>query len=423
MTDQSIRPAGALVIGVERLVWSDAHLADITLPAGTMRLTRSLASGLTRSPLDAPGTFWGVGDRGPNIKPGDAADIYGVAAVRHLAGIDGAKVMPLPGTGPALARFRLFGDTIEMESVVELSGASGRAIGGLPVPCSPGGECEPVFDLSGAPLPTDPSGADSEGIAALPDGTFWIAEEYGPSLLRVDGDGHVLVRWVPEGTGGCFVGADYPVIEALPALAASRKLNRGFEAIAASPDGAWLYVAFQSPLAHPDREAHDDSRHVRIWKLDGASGALACKYIYPLDDPASFRRDAAAGRVRRNDVKISELFLTQEGNLLVLERITQSTKIYRVRLDPGKAAPMALSNPATRPTLEQLSRKDIGRAGHPMLDKQLILSTDDWPRICGDLEGMILLAPDELLLSNDSDFGIAGAETMFWRVRFSQPIG
>ncbi len=412
-----------MVVGVERLAWSDAHLADIALPTGTMRLTRSVASGLTRSPLDPPGTFWGVGDRGPNIKPGDAAALYGVAAVRHLAAIDGAKIMPLPGTGPALARFRVRDDAVELESVVELTGASGRAIGGLPVPYGPHAEREPVFDLSGAALPTDPNGADSEGIAALPDGTFWIAEEYGPSLLRVTRDGRVLLRWVPEETAACFAGADYPVVEALPALAASRKLNRGFEGVAASPDGAQLFVAFQSPLAHPNREAHDDSRHVRIWQLDGTNGALKAEYIYPLDDPANFRRDAAAGRVRRNDIKISELVWVGDGALLVLERVTQSTKIYRVQIDPAKVAPTALGDPATRPTLEQMTRKDIGRAKLPLLDKQLILSTDDWPQICGDLEGMILLAPNELLFSNDSDFGIEGAETMFWRVRFDGAVG
>lgn len=411
------------VLGIDRLIWSDAHLADIALPTGTMRLTRSLASGLTRSPLDPPGIFWGVGDRGPNIKPGDAAALYGVVEVQHLAAIDGAKIMPLPDTGPALARFRVRGDAVELEAAVELTGASGRAIGGLPVPYSPHAEREPVFDLSGAPLPTEPNGADSEGVAALPDGTFWIAEEYGPSLLRVDRGGQVLMRWVPAGTAACFAGADYQVIEALPALAAARKLNRGFEGVAVSDDGAQLFVAFQSPLAHPDREAHDDSRHVRIWQLDGASGALTAEYIYPLDDPASFRRDCSAGRVRRNDIKISELIWTGDGALLMLERVTQSTKIYRVRIDPANAAPAALSDPAIRPTLEQMSRKDAGRAGLPLLDKQLILSTDDWPEICSDLEGMILLAPDELLLSNDSDFGIEGAETMFWRVRFDGAVG
>ena len=52
-----------------RLEWSDLPLADVATPAGPMRLTRSLTSGLTRREGDPPGVFWGVGDRGPNIKP------------------------------------------------------------------------------------------------------------------------------------------------------------------------------------------------------------------------------------------------------------------------------------------------------------------------------------------------------------------
>lgn len=401
---------------IKRLHWSDPHLADIRLPKGTMRLTRSLASGLCQSPCDPADVFWGVGDRGPNIKPGSAASLYGVEHLRPLAEIDGAKIMPLPKTGPALARFRITGDTVLLEAIIDLTDKNGHAISGLPTPYGPHAEHEPVFDLTGAPLQTDPNGADSEGIAALPDGSFWIAEEYGPSLLRVDRTGRVLVRWVPVGLGQCFEGANYPVVEALPALASARKLNRGFEAVAMSPDGSCLYVAFQSPLAHPDREAHERSRHVRIWQLDGQDGALIAEYIYPLDDPDSFLRDAAAGKVGRDDIKVSEILLVDCGVVLVLERISLTTKIYHVTLNPESVAPASLSHLETRPTLEQMSRKGLKQAGIATLVKALIFSTDDHLEIGGDLEGMLLLSPTHLLLSNDSDFGIEGAETQFWRV-------
>jgi len=401
---------------VTRLAWSDAHLADIKMPVGTMRLTRSLASGLCQSPLDGPDIFWGVGDRGPNIKPDSAADRYGSEHLRPLAAIDGAKIMPLPHAGPALARFRLEGDSVVLEAAFEITGTDGSPIGGLPVPYSLHAEFEPVFDLAGEPLATNPNGADSEGIAPMPDGSFWIADEYGPSLLRVNREGRVLVRWVPEELGSSFAGAGYPVEERLPPIAAARKLNRGFEAIAASPDGGRLFVAFQSPLAHPDREAHERSRHVRIWELDAGDGALLAEYIYPLDDPDSFRRDADAGDVDRDDIKISEIQLTGDGGMLVLERITFSTKIYKVWLHRDVAAPPALSHPETRPTLEQMSRKHLSAACVELLDKTLVFSSDEHPEICADLEGLILLGPDTLLLSNDSDFGIEGAETQFWRV-------
>jgi hypothetical protein len=411
-----------MTITITRLIWADPHLADIEFPTGTMRLTRSLASGLCQSPLDPPDTFWGVGDRGPNIKPKSLFKRYGVDNMRKLIGIDGAKIMPLPNVGPAIGKFKIEGDSISLEAVFELSGADGAAIGGLPIPDGPHAEIEPIYDVNGFALETSPNGADSEGIAALPDGGFWIAEEYGPSLLRCDRDGKVSVRWVPKGSGHCYVGAGYPVEEALPELVSARKLNRGFEAIAASPDGAKLYVAFQSPLAHPDRSAHETSRHVRIWELDGHSGALIAEYIYPLDEPDTFWRDASWGKVGRSDIKISEIVLTPKGDLLVLERISQSTKIYRVKLTPEKIAPAALSNPATRPTLEQMTRKDVGRSQIPTLDKTLIFSTDDHQEISPDLEGMLLLGPSSLLLSNDSDFGVEGVETVFWRVDLGAEI-
>lgn len=392
-----------------------------------MTLTRSLASGLCQRPLDPPDTFWGVGDRGPNIKPSTLLKQYGVEEVRQLCAIDGAKIMPLvtsaPPVGPAIGRFRIDGDTIVLEAKFDLSCPDGRPIGGLPVPGTAHDELEPVYDLSGQLTDASPHGADSEGIAALPDGSFWIAEEYGPSLLRCNSEGQVNLRWVPQGTGSCFEGSAYPVIEALPAIASTRKLNRGFEAIAVSPDGATIYVAFQSPLAHPDRGAHEQSRHVRLWHLDANNGALKAEYIYPLDEPDTFLRDAGWGKVKRADIKISEIVLTANGDLLVLERISQSTKIYAVSLSPANIAPRALSNPATRPTLEQMSRKDVGRAQLLPLLKTLIFSSDDYPQIPPDLEGMLLLGPSRLLLSNDSDFGVEGAQTQFWLVDLDRVIG
>lgn len=405
-----------MTMTITRLTWRDTHLADIEFPGGTMSLTRSLASGLCQSPLDPPNVFWGVGDRGPNIKPKLLFKRYGVDNMRKLIDVDGAKIMPLPTIGPAIGRFKIEGDTISLDAVFDLCSPDGTPIGGLPIPDSPHAEAEPVFDVNGCALDTSPNGADSEGITALPDGGFWIADEYGPSLLRCDRAGRISVRWVPEGTGHGFAGAAYPIVEALPALASARKLNRGFEAIAASADGTRLFVAFQSPLSHPDRAAHETSRHVRIWELNNETGALVGEYIYPLDEPDTFWRDSSWGKVTRSDVKISEIVLMPDGHMLVLERISQSTKIYRVALTLDKIAPAALINPDTRPTLEQMTRKDVGRAQIPTLDKTLILSTDDHQEISADLEGMILLSPTCLLLVNDSDFGIEGAQTVFWRV-------
>ena len=69
-----------------------------------------------------------------------------------------------------------------------------------------------------------------------------------------------------------------------------------------------------------------------------------------------------------------------------------------------------------------MSRKDLQAAGVPLLDKTLVFSSDDHPKICADLEGMILLNGNQLLLSNDSDFGIEGAQTQFWLVSLADAL-
>lgn len=399
---------------VERLAWSDLPLADLAMPCGTMRLTHSLTSGLTRAPHDPPGVFWGIGDRGPNLKPRVAVERYGLIELAPFAELEGAKVMPLPEAGPRLARFRIEGDAVLLEAVVPLRSAVGTALSGLPPYPGAGQETEPALALDGTGLGCDPDGADTEGLAALPDGRFWIAEEYGPSLLLAGRDGMVERRLIPAGTAQAFAGSRIAVIEALPALAAARKLNRGFEGIGLSADGATLYLAFQSPLAHPNRAAHEGSDVVRIWALDAVTGALRHEFAYPLGTPESFARDPGA---LREDIKLSELAVLPDGSLLVLERVTLSTKFYRVEPLPQLALPTKWLDPEHRPTLEQR-----GATGVPVLAKQLVFSTDDHPEIDGDLEGLIVLDERTLLLANDSDYGTEGAETRFWRVTLPAPM-
>ena len=411
----------ALAPLVERLDWHDPLLAELPMPIGTMRLTRSLTSGLTRAESDPAGVFWGVGDRGPNLKPKAALERYGLTALAAHARTDGAKVMPLPAAGPSLACFRIEGNKVLLESQAPLRGADGKPLSGLPLPLDEQ-EREPALTLDGSALGTDPDGADTEGIAARADGLLWIAEEYGPSLLLVTRDGQVEARHVPLGTAAAFAGSTIPIIESLPALALSRKLNRGLEALALSADGSVLFTMFQSPLSHPDRAAHEQSDLVRLWALDAQDGTLLAEYAYPLGPPAGFARDCAEGPVRRDDIKVSELTLLDDGSLLVLERVTQSTHIYRVQPDVRSVLPSMWGDPARRPTLEQLGADGLRAARGAVLEKRLILSTDDHPEIGCDLEGMIVLAPDTLLLASDSDYGTEGAETGFWRVTFQGPI-
>jgi hypothetical protein len=205
----------------------------------------------------------------------------------------------------------------------------------------------------------------------------------------------------------------------LPAIASKRQLNRGFEAIALSGDGKWLFLAFQSPLAHPDEETHSRARHVRLWRIDAETFEVASQYLYPLDPPESFVRDCRKGPLDGSDLKVSELAWLSEDVLLVLERASETTKIYRVDLaDASSSAPEHL-NIHTRPTIEEMSAAGEALKAVP---KTLIFSSDDAPEVAADLEGMAILSPTELLLVNDNDFGVEGAETSFWKISFEKPV-
>ncbi|ESQ91494.1 hypothetical protein ABAC460_05785 [Asticcacaulis sp. AC460] len=397
---------------VTQLDFEDAALVRLALPGGDLNLVRGIGSGLT---LAHDGTLWGLGDRGPNLKVPLAIAHHGPSGLEPLAGLRGAKVMPLPAAGPALARLRLEGDRVVCETVLYLRDRNGRPLSGLPVAAGMG---EVAVDLDGRELAPDPGGADTEGVAALADGGFWVTEEYGPSLLRVAADGEVRVRWVPAGTQDLYAGAAYPVAGVLPAIAAARQFNRGFEGIALSPDETRIYLAFQSPLAHPDEATHSQARHVRLWTLDASTGALLAQHLYPLDPPDSFRRDLAQGPVAWCDLKISELVTLACDCLLVLERGSATTKFYTVRLDGPGLAPDHI-DPATRPTAEQLS---AAGAAVPELAKTVVFSTDDMPQIGHDLEGVVKLGPRSLLLVNDNDLGVEGVATRFWRVELDADL-
>jgi hypothetical protein len=342
---------------------------------------------------------------------------YGLNALAPLADVPGAKIMPDPTIGPALAELQIEGGTVTVLRTIRLIDENDRPVAGLPSASSEHVTLEPVFDMLGRPIAPARLGIDSEGIVALRTGDFWIGDEFAPALVRVNERGHIVRRLVPRRTNH----EDIEDVEpALPAIAAKRQINRGFEALALSGDERTLFLAFQSPLAHPNEAAHSQARHVRLWRLDAGSGKVIAQYLYPLDPPSSFLKDSALGPFNRTDIKVSEIAWMPDNELLVLERGSATTKLYRVRLDPQMSLAPTHLDDRTRPTLEELSAADD--LIFPVLDKVLVFSSDDVPDMSADLEGMAFLSPTDLLLVNDNDFGIEGAETSFWRICFDAPL-
>ncbi len=402
---------------VSRLDWTDTSLGTIPTPRGQLALRASFGSGLTTRAGDPPGRVWAVCDRGPNLKVKIAMERYGLDLLAPLADVPGAKIMPDPAIGPTIAELQIDGDTVTLLRTIRLVDESGHPVLGLPDASSGHVVLEPVFDIQGQPIGPSQLGLDTEGIAALASGGFWIGDEFAPALVWVDAEGRIVHRLVPRRVDHAGIEGGEP---GLPAIAARRQINRGFEALTLSGDERSLFLAFQSPLAHPDEDAHRRARHVRFWRLNAETGEVTDQYLYPLDRPKSFRRDRMLGQFGREDIKVSEIAWIPDNGLLVLERGSATTKLYRVELDPQSILQPEHLDIRTRPTLEEMSAaNDLAL---PVLAKHLLFSSDDIPEMSADLEGIAFLSPTDLLLVNDNDFGVEGAKTSFWRIRFDDPL-
>jgi hypothetical protein len=171
----------------------------------------------------------------------------------------------------------------------------------------------------------------------------------------------------------------------LRARALERRRNRGLEGLCASEDGKHLYLGFQSALKG------EDEHSTPIWKMHASNGKFVEEYLYPFDKPHSFRRDAARRKLKPDDLKICEIAWVGKDRLVVLERISHTSKLYAV---------------------------DLQR----LPEKRLLLSSDDHPEMGPDMEGMTLLSQQEILMCSDNDFSVEGAETEFWRITLDAPI-
>src|SRR6185295_16364984 len=118
------------------------------------------------------------------------------------------------------------------------------------------------------PIGTDPYGIDSESIAVDPrDGSFWIGDEYRPSLVHVAADGTVLNRIIPAGV--TVPGADDSVVATQPLLPrafALRRQNRGMEGGTLTKDGKTLFGLLQSSIVPPAGQG--DQRTLRLVRFD-----------------------------------------------------------------------------------------------------------------------------------------------------------
>lgn len=360
----------------------------------------SIGSGLE---INAAGEWFGLSDRGPNSL---------------LTGPDGQKrrVLPLPDFAPGIAHFRTNRRALELVRYLPLRDATGQPLTGRgnTVADEPGFPSVPAAQ----PLPPHALGVDLEALRCLPSGEFLIAEEYGPSLLLADTNGVVRWRLIPEGHR--LPDASYAVHDTLPAAVRARRVNRGFENLALSPDGRTAYLALQSPAFPAEPPGAAASRIVRVIEVDLSqleSPRVTGHFLARAGAPADH-----AGTTDQTTIKWNDAVWLAPRQLLVLEQARQSAALVLVDLNQASnllGLPGENDSRLDAEDLDSLAHLRVAE-GRRWLGLRAISE-----RAGHKLEGLARLGPDRFALINDNDFGIGENErrlpTRVWIIRAPSP--
>lgn len=366
-------------------------LTKVSNDGKSITLTVGLGSGAFH-PKDQADIVYFISDRGPNVPKDLAKDLLGVK-FKDKKGY----VFLQPTYAPSIYKVKLKEDGYEILETIEIKDEKGQKITGLPNPNN-----EVGLDINAKPLAFDPQGLDTESIVKLKDGTFYVSDEYLPSLVHIAADGKIMQRLIPG--------------KELPAILSKIKPNRGIEAMALSPDEKYLYYAVQSPLRHPNDEVLQTSRLTRVCRLNLMTLQTDQQYVYALDEAKTFRDDSV---VNQEKVVLSEMAMIDADQILVLERVEKTTKLYVTKIN-SKSYNLAAkwSDELTKPALEELNEDALKKQKIKLLPKRLVLdSVEANPKFPIKIEGMTHLGKDEWLLINDNDFGITGEKTQLIRIK------
>ncbi|WP_158615418.1 esterase-like activity of phytase family protein [Acidipila sp. EB88] len=212
--------------------------------------------------------FYGVADRGP----GGGTIAYDTRVQKFKLTID-------PNTGAA-GNFQLL-DTIQftIPAGVTFNGITGPAhFNGI----------DPTTDPLNGTRTNLGRSHDPEGFVVAPSGHFYVSDEYGPSIFEFRADG-TFVRAFTQPKNVLPTLNGQPDYSAIDLVTAGRVANRGYEALAISPDGNTLYAMLQDPMAQegscPNGCTQPGlySRNLRIVRFDVPSGTSNAQFLYPLE--------------------------------------------------------------------------------------------------------------------------------------------
>ena len=174
-----------------------------------------------------------------------------------------------------------------------------------------------------APSPVNVLGRalDPEGFVVNPmNGKFLVSDEYGPSVYEFNRDGTLARTFTTPPNLIPRNDSNQPNFASDTGNTKGRVSNRGFEGLAISPDGKFVYAMLQSAMLD---EGAGNGVFNRIVKFDYATGQAVAQYAYKMEGSNQGRG-------------ISALVALNDHEFLVLERNNRGVGVSSDMSSPNK---------------------------------------------------------------------------------------
>ena len=194
------------------------------------------------------------------------------------------------------------------------------------------------------------TGGDFDLESVQPVGDFlYFGEEFGPYLIKADKGGKVVQIFETKVDGKVVRSPDHPAVT-MPGAPGPVKFevrrSKGFEGMAQSPDGRFLYPLLEGPLVTEsgEMEARDGKRFLRILEFDVAKGEYTGKsFKYTLEAPANaigdFNMiDASTGLIIERDDTEGDAAQACKDGAVKADCFNAPAKFKRIyKIDMGQA--------------------------------------------------------------------------------------
>ncbi|MES2618939.1 MAG: choice-of-anchor D domain-containing protein [Bacteroidota bacterium] len=355
-------------------------------------------SGIYMVPNSNGKEYWIVSDRGVNV---DAANANSSTCRPTYD-----KIYGFANYAPKIHRVRLNGDSVQILQTITIKRPNGTTATGLLNPTGYGSTAAEVpstdtvlncANFNAKTVSKDVWGIDAEGIVVDKDGNFWLCEEGGPTIWKLNANGVVTKRFTPYAL-------TQPEDVKIDSVFKYRKNNRGFEGITITPNGK-IYAIIQSPILYPNKTIGEGTRVHRILEIDPTTNAT--RMLVYLND--GIIGASGSNQIRLRDWKIGDMAAINDSTFLVIEAALRGTtdvkKVYTININKATAVNSGLYSGVTLEALVD----SAGLAANNIVPVKKTLYMDlfakGWNPALDKAEGIAIVNDSTIVICNDNDYG------------------